>query len=137
MPLWVADFYSKTYHLSREERGAYLDILMKTWVRNCQPFRDDAKEMALVLGITVKRWLQLRPNLAPFFDLSSGTWRQEKLEKEFAFVSERATITKRNGALGGRPLSNKNNDIENPEVSPAKTQNEPTHTHTHSKKEDS
>ncbi len=135
MPLWVADFYSKTYDLTRDERLAYLDILMKTWVRNCKPFSDDPKKMAAAVGVTVKRWLKIRPGITQFFDLGEGTWRQLRLEKEWEFVSRRASISHNNGKLGGRPQLNKNNEIENPAGIPHGTRNEPTHTHTHIEEE--
>lgn len=129
MPLWVSDFYSKTFHLTREERSCYLDILMKTWVRNCQPFTDDAKEMALVVGVTVKRWLTLRPKLVPFFDLSDGTWRQPRLEDERTRVANHQGNLSRRGKRGAEAKWRKNNDITLQRPSPKQCLDDGTHTH--------
>ena len=130
MPMWWSDFFTKTDHLTNEEQWAYAKLLAKTWLRNCKPFPDNDKDLARLLDMTEKRWLKIRPRIAPFFDLSEGTWRQERLENEFAFVAERAENSRRNGKQGGRPKSIKNNNIENPAGSQQVTQTKPTHTHT-------
>src|SRR5688500_18160151 len=98
MPMWWSDFFDKTDHLSNEEQRAYAKLLAKTWVRNAQPFPDNPQDIARVLNMTVKKWLKFRPRLISFFDLSGGTWRQTRLENEFRLVSERASISRRNGA---------------------------------------
>ena len=135
MPMWWSDFFTKTDHLTNEEQWAYAKLLAKTWLRNARPFPDNNADLARLLGMTVKRWLKIRPRIEPFFDISAGTWRQKRLENEFALVTERAENSRRNGSQGGRPKSNKNNEIENPAGSVQETQTKPTQTHT--QKEDS
>jgi uncharacterized protein YdaU (DUF1376 family) len=130
MPMWWADFFSKTDHLSNDEQWAYAKLLAKTWLRNCQPFPDDARDLSRLLNLTTERWAKIRPRILPFFDLSGGTWRQSRLEEEWAFVQKRSAISQRNGKLGGRPVSNNSNGIENPAGSFQVTQEEPTYTHT-------
>jgi len=125
MPVLWADFFSTTDHLSNDEQWAYAKLLAKTWLRNCRPFPDEPRDLARLLNLTVKRWLKIRPRIVGFFDLSEGTWRQENLEKQFAFVSQRAAISRSNGSRGGRPQSNKINEVENPAGSIQVTQNEP------------
>lgn len=103
MPMWWADFFSKTDHLTNEEQWAYAKLLAKTWLRNGRPFQDEPKDLARLLGMGIKRWLRIRERIAPFFDLSEGTWRQDRLEKEYGFVARRAAVSRANGAQGGRP----------------------------------
>jgi uncharacterized protein YdaU (DUF1376 family) len=114
MPLFPDAFIADTQHLSLEERGAYMHILMVTWRNNGRALPDDPKRMARTLAVTVKRWEKLRPVLAEFFDLSAGTWRQRRLEKEWEFVQKSKAISQCNGAKGGRPKLLKNNDTQNP-----------------------
>lgn len=83
MPLYPDAFIADTQHLSLEERGAYMHILMVTWRANGKPLIDDAKRMALVLGVSIAKWLKLRAVLVSLFDLSDGTFRQKRLEKEW------------------------------------------------------
>lgn len=125
MPMWWSDFFNKTDHLSNEEQWAYAKLMAKTWIRNCKPFPDNAKDIARLLDMGEKRWLKIRPRIAPFFDLSDGTWRQLHLENVFLGVTQRAQTSRSNGALGGRPLSRNINMIENPAGSSRLTQIEP------------
>lgn len=130
MPVWWADFFNKTDHLSNAEQWAYAKLLAKTWLRNCRPIPDNDKDVARLLDLSLGQWLKIRPRIAPFFDLSQGTWRQPRLEEEFEFVKKRAEQSRSNGSRGGRPKNNKNNEIENPVGSVQATQEEPTYTHT-------
>lgn len=103
LPLFCDAYLADTMHLSLEEHGAYLKLLMITWRNNGQPLPDENERMARMLGVTLGRWRdRLRPALAPFFDLSDGTWRQKRLEKEWAYVMRRAAIARENGTKGAR-----------------------------------
>jgi len=107
MPLFCGDYLKDTTKLKLEHHGAYLMILMITWAEGGQPLSDDPDEMATRLRITKERWLtKIRPVLAQFFDLSSGTWRNERLEREWNYVQ--GVIAKRRaaGAMGGRSSKN-------------------------------
>ncbi len=137
MPMWWADFFSKTDHLSNEEQWAYAKLLAKTWLRNGRPFPDEPRDLARLLNMGVKRWLKIRDRLAPFFDLSRGTWRQQRLENEFLEVTRRREISRSNGSLGGRPLLVLNNGIRNPAGSFQDNLDETTHTHSHTYKKES
>jgi uncharacterized protein YdaU (DUF1376 family) len=87
MPLFCDAYLGDTMHLSLEEHGAYLKILMVTWTHNGVPLPDDDRRMARVLGIPTARWKQrIKPALTPFFDLSEGVFRQKRLEKEWNFI---------------------------------------------------
>lgn len=137
MPVWWADFFSKTDHLTNAEQWAYAKLLAKSWLRNCRWFPDEPNDIARLLNMTLERWLKIRPRLAPFFDLSGGTWRQEHLETVWGNVQERVAISQRNGKLGGRPKVNNVNHIENPAGLPTKTQSEPNQIQTQKVEESS
>jgi uncharacterized protein YdaU (DUF1376 family) len=88
MPLFCGDYLADTAHLSLEEHGAYLKLLMLTWRNNGEALPDDDVRIARMLGVSVRHWKEkLRPVLAPFFDLVENRWRQKRLEKEWKFVS--------------------------------------------------
>jgi uncharacterized protein YdaU (DUF1376 family) len=89
MPLWVGDYLSDTLHLTLEQHGAYTRILMVTWNNGCKPLPDDAEYMHRMLGCSRQRWFQIREKLAPFFDLSEGTWRSRRLELEWRKLQEK------------------------------------------------
>lgn len=109
MPLFCGDYLKDTPDLTPEEHGCYLLLLMYTWSNGCKPIPDDDDRIARRLRITKERWLKrIRPVLAPMFDLSGGTWRSPRLEKEWAYVQEKIAAQRANGARGGRPKSGPN-----------------------------
>lgn len=104
MPLFCGDYLKDTTELTLEEHGAYLMILMITWAQGGKPLPDDPARMATRLRITKERWLKkIRPVLAPLFDLSDGTWRNARLEREWEYVQQKIAAQRENGAMGGRP----------------------------------
>lgn len=113
MPLFCDAYLADTMHLSLEEHGAYLKLLMITWRNNGQPLPDDDARIARMLGIPVSRWTKyLRPVIVPFFDVSSGFLRQKRLEKEWNYCAAVSARNSANGKRGGRPKSLKNTDME-------------------------
>jgi uncharacterized protein YdaU (DUF1376 family) len=126
MPMWWSDFFTKTDHLNNEEQWAYAKLMAKTWLRNCEPLPDVDSDIARLLNMGIKRWLKIRRRIEPFFDLSNATWRQPHLENVFLECAARAASSRSNGALGGRPKSNKINKIVKPTGSAGGTQQEPT-----------
>jgi uncharacterized protein YdaU (DUF1376 family) len=108
MPLFCGDYLSDTKHLTLEQHGAYLVLLMVTWRNNGKAIKDDPDLLARYLGCTRDRWLKkIRPILEPMFDLSDGAWRSEKLEKQWAYVQKAIAVKRQNGKLGGRPTAGK------------------------------
>lgn len=133
MPLFWGDYFGDTMDLSLEEHGAYLKLLGVTWQNGGVALPDDARRIARALGCSKTRWVtRLRPALAPFFDLTAGAWRSDRLEKEWNFSSNRAAKSRDNGKQGGRPKLLKSLDTENPAGNPEpnldRTQKEPTYT---------
>lgn len=104
MPFFCGDYLKDTTDLGLEEHGAYLLILINTWAKGGRPLPDDDSRMAKRLGVTKDRWAKrLKPVLAPFFDLSGGTWRNERLEVEWNHAQQKIAAQRENGAKGGRP----------------------------------
>ena len=108
MPLFCGDYLADTKHLTLEQHGAYLILLMVTWRNSGQAVADDADLVSRYLGCTRDRWLKkVRPALVPMFDLSAGTWRSPRLEREWQFVQKAIAVKRENGLKGGRPSSGK------------------------------
>lgn len=104
MPLFCGDYLADTKHLTLEQHGAYMIILMVTWRNGGKPIPDDADIISKYLSCSRDRWVnKIRPTLYPFFNLEAGTWRSERLEHEWEFVQKAIAIKRENGAKGGRP----------------------------------
>lgn len=110
LPLFTDAYIADTAHLTCEEHGAYLRLLMFAWrTPGCQLPDDDAR-LARMLGLTAKRWAAMKPAVMAFWSLADGAWTQKRLTRERQFVSEKVEKRRACGKLGGRPKSLGNND---------------------------
>jgi uncharacterized protein YdaU (DUF1376 family) len=141
LPLFTDAYFGDTKHLSCEEHGAYLQLLMIAWRSPgcCVP--DDDRKIARMINISVKRWLSIKPTVMAFWTLTDGVWTQARLNREHAWVSSRIQSRRDAGKLGGRPKSLKNNESDKAKGFENEKQNQskpkaPTPTPTPIKKED-
>jgi uncharacterized protein YdaU (DUF1376 family) len=79
MPLWIADYYRDTQHLTRGEHGAYLLILFAYWV-NGGPLKDDDKRMAAIARATRAEWKAMRPTMAEFFHVEAELQKAREMK---------------------------------------------------------
>ncbi len=90
MPLFCGDYIADTKHLTLEEHGAYLMLLMLSWRSPDGVLDDDDRRLARMLGVTERRWQsQLRPVVETFFTIIDGKWTQKRLIVERKYVEER------------------------------------------------
>ena len=83
MPLYVADYLSKTAHLTAAESGAYLHLLMYYWTYGGLP--DDEKAIAQITRLTPRAWAKSRVHIKVFF---LDHWKQPRMEQEIAKAIE-------------------------------------------------
>lgn len=114
LPLFTDAFIADTGHLSAQETGAFLMLLMMAWrsPNCCLP--DDDDRLARWARVDRRTWLKIKPTVMEFWTLSDGFWLQKRLTKERGIVSKRAEVARENGQQGGRPKSLKINEAENP-----------------------
>ncbi len=114
MPLFTDAYLGDTMHLSMEEHGAYLKLLIIHWRLLPKHPPDDDRRLARMLGVSVARWRKIKPVICDevLYRIEAGELRQKRLEKEFRYVTERAQIARQNGRKGARAraLSNKESD---------------------------
>lgn len=117
MPVFPDALIGDTTDLSIEEFGAYTMLLFVTWRNNGVPLPDDAVRMARICRVSERRWTEkLRPVLSRFFDLSQGTWRQARLEKEWSYVEKHKAIQSDKGKKSAAAKSLKNNNTQSTTV---------------------
>jgi uncharacterized protein YdaU (DUF1376 family) len=79
MPLMTDAYLADTQHLSNEEHGVYLRLLIIAWRSPDCSLPDDDKRLAIMLGVTLIRWRdKLKPVIAPFWIIQNGAWTQKK-----------------------------------------------------------
>jgi uncharacterized protein YdaU (DUF1376 family) len=90
MPLFGDAYMADTRHLSLEEHGAYLSLLMIAWRSPDCALPDDDARLARMLGVTPKKWAKLKPSIMGFWELGEHGWQQKRLLKERRFVAKKS-----------------------------------------------
>ncbi|WP_395055209.1 YdaU family protein [Polaromonas sp.] len=83
MPLWIGAYLADTTHLSRDQHGGYLLLLIAYW-RNRGPLIDQGERLSNICKATPAEWRRLRPLLVEFFEERDGTWVHGRADKELA-----------------------------------------------------
>jgi uncharacterized protein YdaU (DUF1376 family) len=81
MPLYLADYLRDTTHLSAEEHGAYLLLLMHAWV-NDGLLPDDDRRLRQITKMEAKGWKYSAPILRAFFYSDGAHLRQKRMDGE-------------------------------------------------------
>lgn len=82
MPLYIGDYLSDTMHLTTEQHGAYLLLIMAYW-KNGGALPASDSQLAAICRMTVDAWSNARGVLADFFDVTNdGKWSSKRVEKE-------------------------------------------------------
>lgn len=102
MPLYIADYLADTTHLSAEQHGAYILMLMASWKRGGS-LPDDGPQLASIARLDAAKWRKHEPILRAFFDAEGGLLIQKRLAEEYADAVKVHDAQKSNGAKGGRP----------------------------------
>lgn len=90
LPLFGDAYLADTQHLSLEEHGAYLKLLIIAWRSpNCALPEDD-RRIATMLGVTPKKWASLKPAVMAFWHRTEHGWEQKRLSKERRYVAKKS-----------------------------------------------
>ena len=111
MQLYVADYLGDTQHLTTEQHGAYLLILMTMWRHDCRLLNDDSK-LARIARVSPRRWHLIRDDVMAFFTIDGDFITQKRLEREHQKAVSKSEKRSEAGKLGGRAKSLKNNKVD-------------------------
>jgi uncharacterized protein YdaU (DUF1376 family) len=120
MPLYVADYLADTGHLSRDEHGAYLLLIMHYWQKGALP-NDDA-QLARICRATAREWAGLRSVMAGFFQ---DGWTHPRIDHELE--SAKASYERRAnaGRKGGNAKAMGKESDSNATAGPQQSQSQP------------
>lgn len=102
MPLYVTDYLGDTMHLTTEQHGAYLLLLMACWKRGGSLPNDDA-HLAGVSRMTLSAWRKSAATLRAFFRAQGDVLVHKRVTEEMDKAQRMADARRENGRLGGRP----------------------------------
>lgn len=110
MQLYVSDYLGDTRHLSCEQHGAYLLLLMTMWNADGSLPDDDAK-LARIVGLSVKRWRTIRPEIISFFAVADGVITHGRLTKEIQKSASKSELRASAGSTGGKAKALKYREV--------------------------
>lgn len=111
--LYPRDYLADTPHLSMEESGCYLTLLMVAWLRPDCSIPDDDIWICRTLRMHGNKWRSLKPAVMEFWELQGNQWVQARLLKEWRKAAERCEKNRRKRADFKREMS------ENKDLAPA------------------
>lgn len=108
MQLYVADYLGDTRHLTTEQHGAYLLLLMTMWRADGRLPHDD-KKLARITGCTASRWARIKGDVLDFFDVDGADLTHGRLMLELKKASEKSIQRAEAGKRGGEAKARKTN----------------------------
>ena len=111
MPLYIGDYLADTMHLTTEQHGAYLLLIIAYW-RNQGPLPDDNKRLASICKLPLEQWLIDRPSIEEFFKTDGLFWVHGRIDSELAESLAFKLKQQQNGKKGGRPSKNNPNESQ-------------------------
>ena len=107
MQLYVADYLGDTRHLTTEQHGAYLLLLMTMW-RSDGRLPNDPKKLARIAGCTPSRWAKIADDVMAFFEADGDDLTNARLTFELEKAREKSIKRAVSGTKGGRAKALKN-----------------------------
>lgn len=104
MPLYVADYFGDTVHLSADESGAYLHLLMCMW-RAGGELPNDPIRLARFCRLSPRRWASVEPAVMAFFRVDEGVITNDRLSRELLKYQEVVSTREKISSAGGKAKS--------------------------------
>lgn len=109
MKFYPADYRADTAHLSTEEHGAYLLLLMTLWqAGGTLPATDRA--LANVTRLSLKKWAAVKAVILPFFDIEDEAISHKRILRDLESCSKTSEERSRAGTRGFVAKSLKRNN---------------------------
>lgn len=89
LPFDVQAYLGSTRHLTTEQHGAYVLLLMEAWQRPNCTLPDDDKILSAYCCMSIEQWASVKPLVMEFwqYDKRSKGWSQKRLKKERKYVA--------------------------------------------------
>jgi uncharacterized protein YdaU (DUF1376 family) len=119
MQLYVGDYLRDTRHLTAEQHGAYLLLLMAAWNAGGR-LPNDPRKLARLAASTPSRWAKISADLLEFFEVDGDHITNRRLTLELKKASEKSIKRADAGMRGGNAtaLKTKGTDAANATVLP-------------------
>lgn len=102
MPLYVADYLRDTMHLTTEQHGAYMLLLMACWTRGGS-LPSDPAQLAGIARMPLSAWRKAAPVLMAFFAADGDGLTHKRVTAEREKAQRLSDARRDSGSKGGRP----------------------------------
>jgi uncharacterized protein YdaU (DUF1376 family) len=97
MPFYVAEYLADTGHLTRDEHGAYMLLIMHYWQNGGLP--DDPRKLAQITrSASVEDWSSIASTISACF---KPGWRHKRIDAELAKAQNKHEKRRNAGKIGG------------------------------------
>lgn len=107
MPLYISDYLRDTGHLTTEEHGAYLMLLLEGWTRGGRLPMEDERLALLSKSGSMERWRKLKPVIMEFFTKGDGFYYQKRQMAEVEKSRHIQHVRSEAGKHGGEQSATK------------------------------
>lgn len=132
MPLWIGDYLADTMHLTRDQHGGYLMLIMAYWRRGAA-LEDNDDALASISRCSSIEWASIRPVLAKFFTIEDGLWKHGRIDEELQKAAENYA-SKVERAKAGAAARWKKDAPSNAQASAKQCSSNANHNHTPTEK---
>ena len=132
MPLWIGDYLADTMHLTRDQHGGYLMLIMAYWRKGCA-LEDNDDALASISRCSSIEWASIRPVLAKFFTVEGGLWKHGRVEEELQKAAEKYAAKVERAKAGAAARWGKNAS-SNAQASDKQCSSNANHNHTPTEK---
>ena len=105
LQLYTSDYLADTAHLTTEEHGAYLLLIMNYWQRG-KPLDNGGQRLAHVARLSADRWTEVEPVLSEFFQVEGDTWIHSRIERDLESVRIKSEKASQAGRASAQRTSN-------------------------------
>jgi uncharacterized protein YdaU (DUF1376 family) len=102
MPFYVADYLKDTMHLTRDQHGGYMLLLMACWNAGGR-IPNDPAQLAALAKATPAEWRKMSSILLRFFQVDGDDLVHGRVLQEREKAQRLSDIRRENGGKGGRP----------------------------------
>ena len=89
MQLYVSDYLADTAHLTAQQHGAYMLLLMNYWQRG-KALDNSNERLSHVARLSPEEWAQAKPTLEEFFVIEGNLWTHARVEDDLEKIREKS-----------------------------------------------
>jgi hypothetical protein len=115
MQLYVSDYLADTAHLTAQQHGAYMLLLMNYWQRG-KALDNSNERLSHVARLSPEEWVEAKPTLEEFFIVEGNLWTHARVEGDLEKIREKSAKASFAGtrSVVARGLNKRSTNAEQP-----------------------